>query len=65
MTNIEQYERMIYLDPDEVEIVMGALLDTWYHWGAPDDEKAMQLYHKIAQHYHIVEVRSVYRRGGE
>ena len=53
MTNRKQYERMIYLEPDEVEILMAALVDTWYHWGSPDDEEAMKLFHKIAAHYNI------------
>lgn len=55
MTNREQYERMIYLDPHEVELIMYALIDAWYTLPEPDDYDARTLYHKIAEHYHIKE----------
>lgn len=53
MTNREQYERMIYLENDEVMLLLDALLDTWYHWEEPRDDDAMKLYRKIKQHYKI------------
>lgn len=51
MTNREQYERMIYLDDEEVEILVDALFDAWNEWGSPSDDQAMQLRSKILKHY--------------
>lgn len=52
MTNREQYERMIYLDEEEVEILINALLDAWLEWDSPSDDQAKQLRSKILKHYH-------------
>ena len=51
MTNREQYERMIYFDDEEVEILVDALFDAWNEWGSPSDDHAMQLRSKILKHY--------------
>lgn len=51
MTNREQYERMIYLDEEEVKMLIDALFDAIINWCSPDDKQADKLRYKIIKHY--------------
>lgn len=53
MTNREQYERMIYLDEEEVDILMCALSLAWHEFGEPHDYAARELCLKIAKEYDV------------
>lgn len=59
MTNREQYERMIYLEHEEVCLILDALVEAWYELPEPDDDAAARLYYKMAQHYKIKGLRFI------